>query len=136
MLSRRMATLALGALLLAALPAEAKDICVTQSDQTLVFKKVKSLKKAGAIVPLSGVFLQAGDAGPITGTAFLRSDGQAVVGVTVIGHNFTEGINRDILIQMVVDPATFAGNGTYQTVGGGITSDSWATASCKEVVYP
>jgi hypothetical protein len=54
----------------------------------------------------------------------------------VIGHNFMDGINRDILIHMVVDPATFAGTGTYQTVGGGFTSDGWATTNCKEVVYP
>ena len=136
MTTRTTATLALGALLFAALPAAAKDICVQQGDQRLVFKKVKSLKKRGAIVPLSGVFLQAGDAGPITGTAFVRSDGQVVVGVTVIGHNFSEGIDRDILIQMVVDPATLSGNGTYQTVGGGLTSDGWQPIDCRDVVLP
>src|SRR5262245_5082322 len=50
--------LRLAIVLALALPAaaQAKDVCVSQTDQRLVFRKVKPLKKPGTIVPLQGWF--------------------------------------------------------------------------------
>jgi hypothetical protein len=133
---RNLARLALALALAVPAAAQAKDVCVTQGNELLVFKKVKALKKPGTVVPLHGVFSVLGTYGTIDGTAFVRNDGQVVFGVTVHGdYTSPPALGYDISI-MMIGGADFAANGYYRTSNGGFTSDAWTPIDCKEATLP
>ena len=136
MRTRRIAAFALAAMIVAALPARAKDVCVEQGGQRLLFKKVKALKKPGAVVPLHGIFSADGAIGTIVGTAWVRSDGQVVFGVTVHGdYTSPPALGYDISIMMIGGP-DFNATGYYRTSTGSFTSDGWTPIDCRDVVLP
>jgi hypothetical protein len=118
--------------------AQAKDVCVEQGTERLVFKKVKALKKPGTIVPLNGVYIETGGLGGVgvmSGTAFVRSDGEVVFGVYINGtYTAGVGLGYDITINMIGAP-TFDADG-YYVRNGALTSDSWTPIDCKDVVLP
>ena len=65
--------------------AVAKDACVSlfAGTGTLVFHKVKPVKKAGKTTPLYGVYLQSGAKASASGSATMGADDQVVFGVFV-----------------------------------------------------
>jgi hypothetical protein len=133
---RKLARLVVAIALVLPAVAHAKDLCVEQGNQRLLFKKVKALKKPGAVVPLHGIYSDGGLIGSIEGTAWVRSDGQVVVGVTVHGdYTSPPALGYDISIMMIVG-SDLGGTGYYRTSTGGFTSDAWTPIDCREVVLP
>jgi hypothetical protein len=117
--------------------AQAKDVCVEQGTERLVFKKVKALKKPGTVVPLHGIYIDNGSIGAMSGTAFVRSAGDVVFGVTVHG-NYTAptSLGTDIHITMI-GGSDFSATGYYTSLpAGGYSSNGWAPIDCKDVVLP
>lgn len=134
--------IALSALLLAAAPASAKDVCVTETGppNLLVFKNVKKLKKPGTSIPLQGVYLvdtaTATQACAVSGAATVIADGSVWFGATAyclltpdVGVNVHWGGHgsADFSVSTHVDRD---GNGTVDT------SDGWLPIDCKTVVLP
>jgi hypothetical protein len=124
--------------LLLAGTAAAKDVCVMDDVDFLVFKGVKSLKKPGRVVPLYGIYVHtaSGRSFPIAGSATVRSDGQVVFGVLVHAL-LSDGPQHDISVTMIGD-ATFQAVGHTDSDGDGDvnTSDSWNPIDCDGVVLP
>lgn len=129
---------ALSALLLAAAPAAAKDVCVTETGppNVLVFKKVKKLKKPGTAIPLQGFYLIEEGVCPLSGAATVISDGSVWFGATAhclltaeVGVNVQWGGHgsTDFDASTHVDRD---GDGVFDS------SDGWTPIDCKTVVLP
>ena len=76
----------------------AADICV--NDNTggqFRFKNVKPLKKPGQLSPLSGIYISGDTSAPVSGTAFVKTDGTISMGFLVYyideGSNFSVSLN-------------------------------------------
>jgi hypothetical protein len=136
---KRLRVAAFLAALLAAPAAHAKDVCVRTQYGDWIFHKVKSMKKKGSTVPLSGMYMEANEPAPFTGTAYVRQDGQVVFGIFAHGLVHTnENIVRDVSMTFVGD-ATFAGAiGQLDYDGDGAVDDevTWELADCKTLVLP
>jgi hypothetical protein len=138
----RSLALALSTLLLAAAPAAAKDICVTETGPTnvLIFKNVKKLKKPGTAIPLQGLYLVDAAGGTracaLSGAASVIADGSVWFGVTA----------HCLLTPDVGKTVQFGGHGSadfnagthVDRDGDGTVdnSDAWTPIDCKTVVLP
>ena len=129
---------ALSALLLAAAPAAAKDVCVTETGvpNVLVFKKVKKLKKPGTVIPLQGFYVIGGEACALSGAAVVLADGSVSFGATA--HcQITPGVGNDV--HFGADGAADFDAATHvDRDGDGAvdSSDGWTPIDCKSVVLP
>ena len=121
--------LALACLLAA--PALAKDVCVQAGSAQFVFKKVKALKKPGAVAPLQGIYILAGSV-PVNGTAIVRADGSVAFGVLV---HTTPPLGAYAFTASLEGDATFTATGTFEATDGSIgAAMSWTPIDCKSVV--
>jgi hypothetical protein len=132
-----LATLAL--LLGAPLPAMAKDVCLVDTPGNhFIFQKVKKFKLNRA-VPLSGIFIKAGEVFPVQGMAVLRSTGNVEAAVYVhamseglfVGNNFTASMQ---VTTGLVGTGAIDGNGDYVHDSG--TVYGWAFEECSTVTIP
>jgi hypothetical protein len=127
-LLRSGAALALATLLAA--PALAKDVCAQAGTAQFVFKKVKALKKPGAVVPLQGIYILGGSL-PATGTAIVRADGSVAFGVLV---HTTPPLGAYAFTASLEGDASFTATGTYEATDGSIgAAMSWTPIDCKTV---
>ncbi len=117
--------------------ALAKDVCVSLfgGNGTLVFHKVKSLKKAGKTTPLHGVYFQFGAKASASGSATMGADGQVVFGVFV--HAMVPGIANNITFSVIGAP-DFTGTGEYDSDGDFLSDGdiTWTPIDCKTVTIP
>jgi hypothetical protein len=112
-------------------PAHAKDVCVQAGTAKFVFKKVKALKKPGAVVPLQGIYILGGSI-PATGTAIVRADGSVVFGVLV---HTTPPLGAYAFTASLEGDASFTASGTFEATDGSIGAGmSWTPIDCKTVV--
>jgi hypothetical protein len=117
---------------------QAKDVCVRTQNGRWVFHKVKPMKKKGSTVPLRGVYFEAGEPAPFTGTAYVRQDGQVVFGIFAHGlAPSNENIIRDVSMTFVGD-AAFAASGRIDYDGDGATDGNytWEVVDCDTLVLP
>ena len=135
MSTRKIASLVMGAVLAAALPAHAKDVCVIVGESAYWrFVKVKPPKKPGAVTPLNGYFIQDALLAPVTGTAVRRSDGLILVGVYV--HSQAPALTLDGAATLIVDER-FTGSGKVRDDGETATFDIvWSGIDCKSAPLP
>ena len=140
MSARMIACLVIGWLLLSPAGASARDVCVQDDAGYWLFKKVKIPKKPGSIAPLTGVYVEAGEVAPASGTGYVIADGRVVVGMTA--HGFAPLDNKVLTtnraVTFAVDAKTFQGVGYTDVDGDGSldTSDGWTPVDCSEVVLP
>lgn len=115
--------------------AFAKDICVVAAGSAYWrFVKVKAPRKAGAVVPLHGYFLQEELLAPVTGTAVRRSDGLILVGVYV--HSQAPALSVDGAATLVVDES-FTGSGKFRDEDEPTTFDIvWTGIDCNSAPLP
>jgi hypothetical protein len=125
----------------AAAPAAAKDLCVEDSfNGAIVWKKVKSMKKVGSIVPLTGVLVSPpvapGFVAPVAGTAVTRADGMILIGFTVLGQA-TSPTSQTGTASLIVDQ-TLAGSGFRDLDGDYVQGDAitWTPVDCDGVDFP
>jgi len=122
----------------AALPAAAKDVCVSDEAHRLRFKGVKSLKKPGSISPLTGFYVNGDFVAPSTGTAIVRGDGSVLIGITVHGADTDPtGTDVDFVFTMLGD-ASFTASGSYRYADAPDVGylASWTPIDCKTIVVP
>ena len=137
-LSKRVLCLAIAAWSIAAGvgPASAKNVCLSDGANTLVFESPKKLK-AGKSIALRGIYILDGVLScPFDGSAIMRSDKSVAVGLFV--HNAINGSNNFTLEW--VTTATLAGNAPFDSDGDFRTSDdgtlSLSVVDCKTVAIP
>lgn len=116
--------------------ASAKDICVQDNQGAVnwVFKKVKGLKP-GKATALNGIYSPGTINAPVSGTAFMRSNGDVHIGVFVHSMAPFSGVN--INVNEITD-ATFTGTGYYENSGDS-TADgtiNWTSVDCSTVPAP
>jgi len=119
------------------LVANAADVCLSDGfGHKYVFKKVKALKKPGAVSPLSGIFLPlTGGAFPVAGTALVRADLSVVVGILVhgtsalLGNTFSADWSADTTL---AGTGTYDGDGEYESDGAIV----FTSLDCKTVTIP
>ena len=133
-----LAALAVLSLLSAPLSALAKDVCITDTPgETWVFQKVKKFK-TGRAVPLSGIYIKAGEVFPVQGLGVLRSDGVVEVGVFVhamAGNIFAE---HNFTASMQVSPG-LDGTGQRDSDGdyqGEAVIYGWVVVDCSTITIP
>ena len=128
---------ALSALLLAAAPATAKDVCVMETGppNVLVFKKVKKLKKPGTAIPLQGFYVIDGEACALSGAAVVLADGSVSFGATA--HCQTTLGGNDVHFG-AEGAADFDAQTAVDRDGDGVvdSSDAWTPIDCESVVLP
>jgi hypothetical protein len=126
------------ALAASAVPATAKDICVSDGAHRHKFKGVKSLKKPGSISALTGLFINGDLVAPSSGTAIVRGDGAVLIGITVhAADTDPTGTGVEFTFQMLGD-ASFTASGSYRYADdpeiGSLAS--WTPIDCKTIVVP
>jgi hypothetical protein len=127
--------------------AEAKDICVADSfgPDVIVFKKVKLPKppKPGKsikprIAPLTGfvmVTVNGTNAGPIHGSAIVKSDG--AIRAAVVGQGLAAlGFTTDVVFESMNVNAGLSGSGIYSYPGKAATASTWTPIDCGTVTLP
>ncbi len=135
------AALALVSILAAGVPAGAKDLCVQDSfNGAIIWKKVKSMKKPGSIVPLTGLLVSPPTAptfvAPVSGTAATREDSTILVGFIVLGEG-TSSSSQTGTATAIVDQ-TWNGSG-FRDVDGDFVQDeafTFAPIDCDSVDFP
>ncbi len=117
--------------------AVAKDACVSLfgGTGTLVFQKVKPVKKAGKTTPLYGVYLQSGNKAAASGSATMGANGQVVFGVFV--HSLSPSFGNCITFSVVGAP-DFSGTGQFDNDGDFVSDGdvTWTPIDCKAVTIP
>ena len=126
-------------LLGAPLPALAKDVCLTDTPgNSWIFQKVKKFK-TGRAVPLSGIYIKAGETFPVHGAGVLRANGNVEVGVLVhamsegvsaTGHNFTASMQ----VATTLDGTGFLDSDGDYLVNSGLYG--WASVDCSTITIP
>ena len=125
-------------LLLAAAPAAAKDVCVTETgpSNVLVFKNVKKLKKPGTAIPLQGFYLFGTEVCALSGAATVISDGSVWFGATA--HCLlTPGVGTNVYFGAHGSPDFDAATHVDRDGDGVVdNSDAWTPIDCKSVAFP
>lgn len=133
----RLSSVVTALVLLAPPPAAAKDACVSlfSGTGTLVFHKVKPVKKAGKTTPLYGVYLQGGNKAAASGSATMGADGQVVFGVFV--HSLSPSFGNCLTFSVVGAP-DFSGTGQFDNDGDFVADGpvTWTPVDCKTVAIP
>ena len=129
-------TLTLALTLLVPIAASAKDICVQSSlGETVIFRKVKRLKKPGQVSPLHGIYINGSAVAPISGTAVVRGNGSVMI--AYFSHSMLTGVVNftSTLIGTRDFTATgeFDNDGDYSSQG---ISFSISPVSCKGISIP
>jgi hypothetical protein len=134
----RTLALVLSILVLAAAPAVAKDVCVTETSfaNLLVFKKVKKLKKPGTAIPLQGFYVTGGETCAVSGAATVISDGSVWFGATA--HCLlTPGVSKNVYFGAHGDADFLAATHVDSDGDGALDySDGWTPIDCKTVILP
>jgi hypothetical protein len=120
-----------------ALPASAKDVCVSGGGVTFKFVKVKPLKKAGSFSPLQGLAIIGGGVGPVMGGAVRRSDDSIAIGAMCHTQDPIAPSSVNFHVELVGDE-TFASTGVYvnETGSPSPSAITLTPIDCRDVVLP
>jgi hypothetical protein len=117
--------------------AFAKDACVSLfgGTATLVFHKVKSIKKPGKTTPLQGVYIIGDAKAAASGSATMGANGEVVFGVFV--HSMDPVLSNNITFTVVGAP-DFSGSGRLDSDGDFLPDGfvTWTPIDCKTVTIP
>jgi hypothetical protein len=133
-----LAALAVLSVLGAPLSALAKDVCLTDTPgNSWIFQKVKKFK-TGRAVPLSGIYIKAGETFPVSGTGVLRPGGNVEVGVFV--HAMSEGafVGNNFTASMQVG-TDLGGTGALDSDGDYLVNSGlygWVVVDCSTITIP
>lgn len=135
-----MLVLSVGVLIpMASAPAYAKDVCVHDDFGVLyVFKKVKSLKKPGAMSPLHGATRFGNAVYTVSGTAYHRADGVVRFGVFVHSASPVASMTPRTYTMTLEGDASYTASGAANYDGDNENESliTWTPVDCKSVTLP